>query len=155
MVKIITLFGADGKFMGVYDSRLKNATFSIVDGNLRVINSSQCEDGLYRIIDMKSTTHKHCEFITIIITNKPKAYKWVASSDDGAFEDDSKTMFSSKKSCYNNMRRHALAKMEWNTQYDEDFCDCDSIGYEVQFTPNSITHKSYSGVYTYQIVEVD
>ena len=89
-----------------------------------------------------------------IIVGKQVAYKWVASSDDGAFEDDSKTMFSSKKICYNNMRKHALAKMEWNTQYDEDFSDCDSIGYEVQFTPNSIIHKSYSGVYTYQIVEV-
>lgn len=152
MVRIVTLFGADGKFMGVYDMRMKDVSLSISNNKLTIKNSAY--NGSYHIAEISTVCHKHVEYITIIV-GKQVAYKWVASSDDGAFEDESKTMFSSKKSCYNNMRRHALAKMEWNTQYDEDFCDCDSIGYEVQFTPNSITHKSYSGVYTYQIVEVD
>lgn len=154
MVRIVTLFGADGKFMGVYDMRMKDVSLSIVNNKLTIKNSAY--NGTYHIDDISKVCHKNFEYITIIVGKKVQvAYKWVASSDDGAFEDESQTMFSSKKSCYNNMRRHALAKMEWNTQYDEDFCDCDCIGYEVQFTPNSIIHKSYSGVYTYQIVEVD
>lgn len=151
MVRIVTLFGADGKYMGVYDMRMKDVSLLISNNKLTIKNSAY--DGNYNIAEISKVCHKKFEYITIIL-GKQVAYRWVASSDDGAFEDNSKTLFSSKKSCYNNMRRHALAKMEWNTQYDEDFCDCDSIGYEVQFTPNSIIHKSYSGVYTYQIIEV-
>lgn len=150
MVRIVTLFGADGKCMGVYDMRTKDVSLLVSNNKLTIKNSAY--NGSYNIAEMSKVCHKNFEYITIIL-GKQVAYKWVASSNDGAFEDDSKTLFSSKKSCYNNMRRHALEKMKWNTEY-EDFCDCDSIGYEVQFTPNSITHKSYSGVYTYQIIEV-
>lgn len=85
-------------------------------------------------------------------------YKWVASSDDGWFEDKEKSIFSSKEDCYNDMRNAALEKMKWNTQFAEDFEDGVGIGYEVTFSPDKITHKSYSGTYTYEIhklVEVD
>lgn len=153
MEKVITLFGTDGKFIAIYDTRtLKDVSFS-VDNNKLIIKKPGF-NASYHIAEVSKVCHNNLEYVTMIVS-KQVAYKWVANSDDGAFEDESKTLFSSKKSCYNNMRRHALEKMQWNTQYDEDFYDCDSIGYEVQFTPNSITHKSYSGVYTYQIVEVD
>ena len=154
MEKVITLFGTDGKFIAIYDTRtLKDVSFSVDNNNKLIIKTPEF-NASYHIAEVSKVCHNNFEYVTMIVS-KQVAYKWVAKSDDGAFEDESRTLFSSKKSCYIHMRRHALLKMEWNTQYDEDFCDCDSIGYEVQFTPNSITHKSYSGVYTYQIVEVD
>lgn len=153
MEKVITLFGTDGKFLAIYDTRtLKDVSFS-VDNNNKLIIKTPGFNVSYHIAEVSKVCHNNLEYVTMIVS-KQVAYKWVAKSDDGAFEDESRTLFSSKKSCYNNMRRHALEKMQWNTQYDEDFVDCGSIGYEVQFTPNSITHKSYSGVYTYQIIEV-
>lgn len=152
MVEIVTLFASDGNFMCVYDARVKKDVSLSIQNNKITIKTYAYEIS-YHIAEISKVCHEHFEYVTIIVSQKV-AYKWVASCDDGAFEDESRTLFSSKKSCYNDMRSHALEKMKWNTQYDEDFGDCDSIGYEVQFTPNSITHKSYSGVYTYQIVEV-
>ena len=55
------------------------------------------------------------------------------------------------------MRNAALEKMKWNTEYDADFADIIDdgyIGYEVKFSRNKIIHESYSGVYTYEIKEV-
>lgn len=86
-----------------------------------------------------------------------KKYKWVAASNDGAFEDESCKEFTSKKECYNDMRNAAFEKMKWNTEYDADFADIIDdgyIGYEVKFSRNKIIHESYSGVYTYEIKEV-
>ena len=86
-----------------------------------------------------------------------KKYKWVAASNDGAFEDESIQEFTSKRECYNDMRNAALEKMKWNNEYDADFADIIDdgyIGYEVKFSRNKIIHKSYSGVYTYEIKEV-
>lgn len=86
-----------------------------------------------------------------------KKYKWVAASNDGAFEDESCKEFTSKRECYNDMRNAALEKMKWNTEYDADFADIIEdgyIGYEVKFSRNKIIHESYSGVYTYEIKEV-
>ena len=83
-------------------------------------------------------------------------YKWIAECSDGAFNDES-ALFDSEKECYNNMRNAVLEKMKWNTEYDDDFTDIqegDYIGYEVHFNKREITHKSYSGLYTYKIVEV-
>lgn len=84
-------------------------------------------------------------------------YKWIAKSDDGAFYHESSKLFDSERECYNDMRNAALWKMKWNTEYDDDFTDIadgDYIGYEVRFNKREITHKSYSGLYTYNIVEV-
>lgn len=82
-------------------------------------------------------------------------YKWVANCSDGAFEDESKALFDTKEGCYKDMRNAALEKMKWNTQFKEDFDnEEDSIGYEVSFSQNEIVHTSYSGTYTYKIVEV-
>lgn len=98
--------------------------------------------------------------------NKPKEYMWVASSNDDSFEDKSDRYFTSKEECYNDMRNAVLEKMKWNTNYREDFeghrvdgvlvpyeDDDNEIGYNVHFHPNHIVHESFSGVYTYQIVE--
>ena len=82
-----------------------------------------------------------------------KKYKWIASSDDCSFEDESRQEFTSKEECYNDMRNAALEKMKWNTE----FTDCDendTLGYKVHFSQNKIVHESYSGVYTYEIKEV-
>jgi hypothetical protein len=83
-------------------------------------------------------------------------YKWIAECNDGAFNDES-ALFDSEKECYNDMRNAVLEKMKWNTEFDDDFTDIqedDYIGYEVHFSKREITHKSYSGLYTYKIVEV-
>lgn len=85
-----------------------------------------------------------------------EGFKWFASSSDGCFEDMSEKVFKTKKECYEDMRNAALEKMKWNTQYDEDFEDEDDewIGYHVMFSKDKITHDSYSGLYTYQIINV-
>jgi hypothetical protein len=83
-----------------------------------------------------------------------KKYSWKASSNDGSFEDDG-GWFETHEEAYNDMRNHALEKMKWNTEW-EDFSDLseeDFIAYDVQFTRNSIIHRSYSGIYTYEIVK--
>lgn len=82
-----------------------------------------------------------------------KKYRWVAESNDLSFEDESRQEFASKEECYNDMRNAALEKMKWNTE----FTDCDendTLGYKVHFSQNKIIHESYSGVYTYEIKEV-
>lgn len=82
-----------------------------------------------------------------------KKYRWVAESNDRSFEDESRQEFVSKEECYNDMRNAALEKMKWNTE----FTDCDendTLGYKVHFSQNKIIHESYSGVYTYEIKEV-
>lgn len=83
-----------------------------------------------------------------------KKYKWVAESNDRSFEDESRQEFTSKEECYNDMRNAALEKMKWNTE----FTDCDendTLGYKVHFSQNKIIHESYSGVYTYEIKEIN
>lgn len=83
-----------------------------------------------------------------------KKFTWVAKSDDGASEDESRMLFSTKEACYNDMRNAALEKMKWNTEFNEDYNDdTDTIGYEVYFSQDMIEHISYSGRYTYRIVE--
>lgn len=83
-----------------------------------------------------------------------KRYTWVATSDDGTFEDESRILFGTKEACYNDMRNAALEKMKWNTNIMENFQDgTETIGYKVYFSPNEIIHISYSGKYTYKIVE--
>lgn len=84
-----------------------------------------------------------------------KKYRWVAESNDHSFEDESRQEFTSKKECYNDMRNAALEKMKWNTEYSQDFNDCESIEYRVTFYQERIIHASYSGVYTYEIKEVE
>jgi hypothetical protein len=71
-------------------------------------------------------------------------------------------MFDKREDCYNDMRNAALAKMKWNTQYEEDLLPMykmssneDYIGYSVKFHKDYISHYSYSGEYVYTIHEVD
>ena len=78
-------------------------------------------------------------------------YYWIAESNDG-FDDKSTKIFDTQKEAYEDMRSAALEKMKWNTEYDEDFTDCDTIEYEVHFYKDEIVHGSYSGIYTYRIV---
>lgn len=80
-------------------------------------------------------------------------YKWVANSDDGSFDDESDTLFDTKKECYYDMREKALKKMTWNTDW-YDVEEDGYIGYKVRFSRDCITHESYSGLYTYKIIEV-
>jgi hypothetical protein len=85
-------------------------------------------------------------------------YKWIVSSDDGAYIDESEKFFDTENDCYNDMRNSALEKMKWNTEFDVDFLDVedgDYIGYRVKFFKNKIIHTSYSGTYTYEIVAID
>lgn len=81
-------------------------------------------------------------------------YYWKASSDDGAYEEVSPSKYHTKKEAYEQMRAAALHKACWNTQYDEDFDDESmKIEYQFVFSQDKIIHKSYSGTYTYEIVE--
>lgn len=83
-----------------------------------------------------------------------KRYGWIASSNDGSYEDNG-GLFETHEEAYKDMRNHALEKMKWNTEW-EDFSylsDEDFIAYDVQFSRNSIVHRSYSGIYTYEIVK--
>lgn len=85
-----------------------------------------------------------------------KKYKWIASSDDGCFEDESRQEFTSKRECYNDMRNAVLEQMKLKTEYTEAFNDCESIGYGVTFYQDMITHASYkSSVCTYEIKEIN
>lgn len=82
-----------------------------------------------------------------------KRYSWIASSNDGSYEDKGE-WFDTHKEAYEDMRHNALVKMNWNTEW-EDFSDMDErdwIGYNVKFHRNYIVHESYSGIYTYEIV---
>lgn len=81
-------------------------------------------------------------------------FRWIASSNDGVFQDESKKLFNSQEACYNDMRDAALEKMKWNTDFSQDFFDCKSISYGIIFSKKKIIHESYSGVYTYSIEEV-
>lgn len=83
----------------------------------------------------------------------PTKCKWVAYSNDGAYEDFSRGVFEDKKSCYNDMRNAVLNKMKWNTEFDEDFTEADdAVGYKVRFAQDMIIHASFSGIYVYKIV---
>ena len=79
-------------------------------------------------------------------------YSWRASSNDGCYETQG-MLFSTKQEAYNDMRHYALEKMKWNTEW-EDVEEDDTIGYKVHFSRNKIVHESYSGIYTYEIVEI-
>jgi hypothetical protein len=83
-----------------------------------------------------------------------KKYKWVATSNDG-WEDESTKDFDTKKEAYNDMRESVFSKMHWNTEFDEDLSDDSIVDYKVEFRQNRIIHKSFSGVYTYQVVEIE
>lgn len=80
-------------------------------------------------------------------------YSWKAKSDDGCYEANGR-LFATKVDAFNDMRESALEKMLWNTEWG-DLDDYDSIGYQVHFSHNVIRHKSYSGEYTYTLIEVD
>jgi len=79
-------------------------------------------------------------------------YSWKAKSNDGCYEAQAYKWFATKEDAYNDMRDEALEKMKWNTEF-YDVEEEDTLGYSVHFSKNKIVHESYSGVYTYEIVE--
>lgn len=82
-------------------------------------------------------------------------YSWKAKSNDESYEVEPHIWFNTKEEAYNDMRNYALAKMKWNTEWCDfsDMAEDDWIGYNVKFHQNYIVHESYSGIYTYEIVE--
>jgi len=109
----------------------------------------ECRD----IKDLNGCYYNLVDFQSYFNSKKPVKYKWVAFSDDHSFEDDSLGTFDNVVDCYNNMREFAIAKMKWNTEYDD--IDVDFIKYDVEFYKDRIIHKSYSGTYMYKIVDAD
>jgi hypothetical protein len=111
-----------------------------------------------RLTETNIATHSEFKaLIELIERKKNVCYKWVAKSNDGSFTDEAREIFVTKEECYNDMRNAALEKMKWNTEYREDFGDMEDgeyIGYKVRFSKEEIIHESYSGIYTYKIVEV-
>ena len=112
--------------------------------------------GTYYIDKYNKIVENICGYLETFL---PKKVKWVAFSDDDAYEDKSKVTFDSEKDCYNDMRRAVLEKMKWNTEFDEDLVPENGvdnfIGYVVKFSQNMIIHQSFSGVYVYKIVGED
>ena len=81
-------------------------------------------------------------------------YSWKASSNDGCYEAEASRNFATKREAYCDMREEALEKMKWNTEWT-DVDEEDTIGYKVHFSQNKIVHESYSGIYTYTLIEVE
>ena len=81
-------------------------------------------------------------------------YSWKASSNDGCYEAKASRNFATKREAYCDMREEALEKMKWNTEWT-DVDEEDTIGYKVHFSQNKIVHESYSGIYTYTLIEVE
>ena len=79
-------------------------------------------------------------------------FRWVANSNDG-WDDASTKTFDTEVEAYNDMRDAVFEKMKWNTEHDEDVSEYEEVTYEVSFKPTEIVHKSFSGIYTYKIVE--
>lgn len=93
-------------------------------------------------------------------------YYWACESSDG-FTDNSTAFFKSQSDCYTDMLNHAIDKIKWNTEWTDlvepndkpnddgmitnDELDLSHIHYDLDFYPDKIVHKSYSGTYTYQI----
>lgn len=83
-------------------------------------------------------------------------YYWTVECSDGGYNSNSEKLFDTMKEAYEDMRNAALEKMKWNTEFDEDFeNNVESIGYSVSFERKRIVHQSYSGIYTYEIKEVE
>ena len=150
--------------MAKIDSELENTIKMLLD-KLNKIDSNILSVEERDVIKMaKNRQYKdnmECKMLVveslnhILLMHKKKLYMWVASSDDGCYNEQSKVKFDNIKFAYNNMRDAALEKAKWNTEFDEDFEDNVPIGYEFSFSPTEIVHISYSGVYTYKIIEVD
>ena len=83
-----------------------------------------------------------------------KRFKWVAESNDG-WDDCSTRTFGTEKEAYDDIRDAVLQKMKWNTEHDEEVTEYGEVTYQVSFKPREIVHKSFSGVYTYSIVECE
>ena len=115
------------------------------------------------------------------IKDKVVRYRWVASSDDGVYEEESTKTFYKQSDCYNDMMQHAIDKIKWNVEWDDVISDCnafdedgliktdgemnsrgDQVGgdtwgiyYQLECHPHMIQHLSGSGLYTYKIEIVD
>lgn len=95
-----------------------------------------------------------------------KFYYWTVESSDG-FTDKTKALFKTQADCYADMVKHAIDKIKWNTLWTDlvetddkpnddglitnDKLDLLHIHYDLDIYPDKIVHKSYSGIYTYQI----
>ena len=78
-------------------------------------------------------------------------YYWTVRSTDGYYQGVSGEEYKTKKEAYESMRKAALKKMEWNTEF-EDFDEGEPIHYEIEFSRDCIRHNSYSGEYIYKIM---
>lgn len=86
-----------------------------------------------------------------LCAQKNTGFRWVSWSKDGSWKDESGKTFKTAKEAYDDMRNAALEKMKWNTEYDDDFDDCERIGYAVKFSEDTISHDSYSGTYFWHL----
>lgn len=133
------------EYQGLFKRNYTNGGGTITDDTYEF-----CEQFLDKK-EWKKMVGEVCNYVENIVG--PVKYKWVAFSNDGAYEVSSDATYESKKECYDDMRDAVLKKMKWNTEYDEDFdYDGDAVNYEVRFAKEMIIHESFSGVYVYKIV---
>jgi hypothetical protein len=80
-------------------------------------------------------------------------YMWIGNSNDGSYFERSRTTFDNEEDCYKDMVNEVSEKIKWNTEW----CDCreyETIHYDITYSRRKIVHKSYSGIYTYNLIEV-
>lgn len=130
-----------------YDTRTKEIMLSTIFNGVKQYDNIFA----FRVNDL-------IKLVDFIKLNSISKYKWIVSSDDDCFIEESKTLFRCEKEAYDDMRNAALEKMKWNTEYGDipqnHDLDEDYIGYSVKFFKDKIIHESYSGIYTYNIVKV-
>lgn len=86
----------------------------------------------------------------------PQRWIWRCYETLGFYTDESNRSFATQEAAYNDMRRAALDKMKWNTEFKEDIIQFDGstaeVGYKVLFAARYIKHESESGLYHYYLV---
>ena len=88
-------------------------------------------------------------------------YKWIAKClGDRYFHNSSQRTFENKEEAYNDMRNAAIEKFKIDTDYKEDYLNKKEyndakIYINIMVSQNDIILNLYSGIYRYQIIEVN
>ena len=80
-------------------------------------------------------------------------YMWIGSSNDASYSERSRTTFDNEEDCYKDMVNEVSEKIKWNTEW-HDCREYETIHYDITYSRRKIVHKSYSGIYTYNLIEV-
>lgn len=142
--------------MPVSKSDYKSIYEELQDKGAFLLGDTFFLDVYYNDVEAKAATFGDLTYRYQPDITKEKGWVWSCESEDKVDQEQSTHAFGTKEECYNNMRQHALDKMKWNTEWcDVNELEDDFIGYETHFGKDTITHSSYSGLYTYKITKQD